>query len=114
MKEQFFGIVVYSICEDGCLNGLWTNIGDEKTSDKRGQIWNEIAKKNDDTLGLAGKYTDTYIGDSNDPHIGTLEIKQPDETNYYELDWLDSDKKIFKGKGFKFDKQLIVSYWQTA
>jgi hypothetical protein len=105
--NNFFGVVVYSIADDGCLNGLWTNIAND------GKIMNEIAKKSDTKISLDGEYNVTYIEVDKQSYNGILKIDliKDTENTYYQLNWIFTDKTKFLGKGFKIGKQLIVSYW---
>lgn len=101
--NDFFGIVVYSIESNGCLNGLWTNI------DKGGEIFNEIAKKKDPKEeGISGDYLCTYI-DCTFENL-ELSISWDDDKEYYIFKWELKDKLKFKGKGFQIGRQLIVTY----
>lgn len=105
--KDFFGIVIYSIEDDGCLNGLWTTIANN------GEISNEIAKKkNGENTCLTGDYIVTFIEHDNPLLIsqGSLLIKSG-RNKLYELEWtIDNKTNKFFGKGFIIGKQLIVSY----
>jgi hypothetical protein len=112
-----WGLIVYDIVEDGCLNGLWTNPGlNEETM-------NEIAKykgcieKGKEPCIYAGDYDITYIEnnkfieDENRIFKGTLTIKLENERKdifYYSLERNFEDNTQFKGRGFKIGKQLVV------
>jgi len=104
--KDFFGIVVFSIEDDGCLNGLWTNIANES------KIMNEIAKKKKKESGITGEYNVTYIEVDEKIYKGSLKIDfvNDEENTFYLLKWKFNDGVEFFGKGFKIGKQLVVSY----
>lgn len=105
-KPNFWGIVVYEIIGDGCLNGVWTN----NESDK-GLIMNEISRKKDgQESNIAGDYTVAWIEPNQEPTCGTLEISED-----YSLEWKGKKgNSIFRGKGVKTGtKQLVAIYWKT-
>ncbi len=102
--DEFWGIVVYEILEDGCLNGIWTNTANN------GVISNEIAKKikdKENNNSLIGTYQVSWIEPSNESNQCILSINNID--SLYTLNWGDE----YKGKGFKMNNKLIVTYWET-
>ena len=111
--NDFFGIIVYTIEYDGCLNGLWTNVV------SGGKIMNEIAKykgvieKEKEPCIYNGDYNVTYIEtDKKIFYKGILkiELKSDEEKTYYLLNWDFGEDNKFIGKGFIIDNKLIVSY----
>jgi len=105
--KDFFGIVVYSIEKDGCLNGLWTNTAN------KGEILNEIAKKNDGNYNcIDGNYIVTYIEHCNrEVFSGKLKIIHNSD-NSYRLEWEIDGVIKFLGEGFIIGNRLVVSYWE--
>lgn len=103
-EKELWGIVIYEIFEDGCLNGLWKN-------NKSGsETKNEIAKKIDSlNKDLIGNYNVAWMGTEEVSNgTGTLEIKKNDDLNStYNLTW----NKEFIGEGFKLNNKLIAVYW---
>ncbi len=108
----FWGMIVYEIKGDGCLNGLWTNnhIQTDWT------VRNEIARKKKNYVGqeqrdeLTGLYTVVWIEDpenSGKSTSGKLTITFDKPTKVYSLLW----DKTFKGRGFLIDGRLVVMYW---
>ncbi len=116
-NKKLFGLVVYEIAGNGCLNGMWSN------NFSNGIFMQEIARKiknkNDDEI--SGEYFVSYIEPEIEPIIGKLTIeKNNDET--YNLKWHhlraswekeETDPSIvFEGIGMKTgEKQLTVFYW---
>ncbi len=100
-NDDFWGMVVYDIHENGCLNGLWTNNSNE------GVVRNEIAVKTPKGDGIDGNYNVTWIEiDGEVSEKVELEIKK--ENGVYKLEW----KGEFKGKGFLINKKLVITYWK--
>ncbi len=98
-NDEFFGIIVYSIEPDGCLNGLWTNIANY------GIIRNEIAQKENiineiNKNEIEGEYIVTYIEDDKKVYYGKLVIEKRQEKgkDFYYLKWVFNDKAEFEGK----------------
>jgi len=107
--KDVLGIAVYTIEDDGCLNGLWT----EKSL--KGELMNEIAKKIGKTKkGLDGEYHDKYIDYKNKKYTGTLTIKQDKIDKSYFLKWeiKEPHDLNYGGIGFKIEKQFIVYWWK--
>lgn len=104
--DKFWGIVIYDILEDGCLNGIWTN-----TSNKD-KISNEIARKISCKEKLDGDYTVCWIEPNNEINEGKLIIGKSDSL-YYALTWRYKDKSEYTGKGFRMNNKLVVTYWKT-
>jgi hypothetical protein len=115
--KDFFGIVVYTIEDYGCLNGLWSNI------ELNGETMNEIAKykgtikKEEKSYFHEGEYNVTYIENDKKIYNGTLTINRNEfkQENYYSLFWqfedyFNKENFYFKGKGFIIGKQLIASF----
>lgn len=111
-KEEFSGLILYTIELDGCLNGLYTN------NKVDGEILNEIAKRKHDS---PTKNTDTIIGtydcvffEANKPFVQAnlvINIEQG-TARTYTFDWIKLGKSIFKGRGYKIShNQIIVHYW---
>ena len=105
MKNEF-GIVLYNIENDDCLNGVWIN------PDSKNVIRNEIAKRiRKGKDGIDGSYLCSYIEWRNVIVNGTLEITL--RSGYYEFYWTDNSdpKNNFEGNGYRMnDKQIAVYY----
>jgi hypothetical protein len=115
VKKQFeketYGIEVYSIEDDGCLNGLWTNITN------KGEVSNEIAKKTDGSKNsILGLYDVVHIECDNKMYNGKLKIeKYTDAANdkTFKVTWYFNNILNFEGIGFVIGKQFVVSYWNV-
>ncbi|GEM_PF-859098 len=111
-ENEFWGIVVYDMIGNECLNGIWTN-----NTVKESQIMNEIARKVkiDDNLDFDGTYLLSWIEPSESkPITGKLIIKKEVDDKTYFIEWINENKTAFYGKGFKLgDKKLVAIYWQA-
>jgi hypothetical protein len=102
-----YGIIIYNIELDGCLNGVYKN-------DKLG-IYNEILRKRsrakDIGEGLFSRYDNQYI-DSYGPHTGEVRVKK-DAKGFYIFEWSeDSFKNVdFIGIGYKMNTRQIAVYY---
>lgn len=104
---QLWGMVIYDLTGDGCLNGIWTN-----THTECKKVMNEIArkKKGDEKDEFAGEYYVSWIEEKGGPVSGTLKIES--RITHYYLEWIVSGKISFRGVGIPVaNKQLVVTYW---
>lgn len=104
---QLWGMVIYDLIGDGCLNGIWTN-----THTECKKIMNEIArkKKREEKDEFAGEYYVSWIEEKGGPVSGTLKIES--RITHYYLEWVVSGKVSFRGVGIPMtSKQLVVTYW---
>ena len=104
-----YGLILYTIERDDCLNGVFTNPG------VRGEIHNEIAKKTVGGPGIAGQYVCLYIDINNERESCNLEITpDPTVTNLFRFDWSDTRNGTFyfEGRGYQMDdSHIVVYYW---
>lgn len=119
--EGFYGIVLYDIEMDGCLNGVYTNMSDEC----HGVIYNEIArKKKCDKKEIAGIYDSQFFDLDNDRYFCKLEItrRRGTEINIYDFRWHDimdeenqTVNREYVGVGYQMnERQISVTYWPTT
>jgi len=104
---QLWGMILYDIIGDGCLNGVWTNTHTESK-----KIMNEIArkKKGDDKDPIAGEYYVSWIEEKGGPVSGTLKVES--RITHYSFEWVVSGKVSFKGVGILMGAdKLAVTYW---
>lgn len=123
-NKDLWGIVVYEIVGDGCLNGLGTN------NYNGGNFINEILRKKDGSKiidvrkDIEGKYSTSWIEpkEPNEPCCGTLEIIPDNNDGTYKVKWMDiwgrrereNAPVEFEGIGvITGEKQLTVFYWET-
>lgn len=116
--KKLWGITVYEIAGNGCLNGLGTN------NDNGKSLINEIARKKDGShmKDVDGEYIVSYIEPKDDrPFSGTL-IITPNANGSYKFQWkqlkdcqdLKREKIGFEGVGLKTGmNQITAFYWQT-
>ncbi|HEY8970998.1 MAG TPA: hypothetical protein VIM64_17955 [Puia sp.] len=105
---QLWGVVLYDILGDGCLNGVWTN---NHTEGKK--TMNEIARKkrSPEKDPIAGEYYVSWIEEKGGPVTGTLRIES--RITHYSLEWVVSGKSSFKGVGILVgEDRLAVTYWE--
>jgi hypothetical protein len=106
-SSQLWGMIIYELMGDGCMNGLWTNIHTESK-----KVMNEIARKKTvgDASDLTGEYYVSWIEAKGGPVSGTLKIES--RITHYYLEWIVSGKVSFKGVGLQVaEKRLLVTYW---
>lgn len=115
MENLKEGIILFQIEKNGCLNGVYTNKGQD------GVIYNEIARHIDapkiqdpsKELALEGKYDTVYFDNGNKHFQLYLEIDLlPEKKGTYTFVWTDKKgKKIFEGIGYKMNEhQMVVHY----
>ncbi len=107
-NKKLFGLVVYEIAGNGCLNGMWTNNFNSTT------FMQEIARKTELTTGdnLIGEYSVTYIESNGECCNGILNITIPNSGRIYNLTWNIDGNIIFEGIGMNTgERQLTVFYW---
>lgn len=105
--SQLWGMIVYELLGDGCMNGLWTNIHTESK-----KVMNEIARKKSggDMSDLSGEYYVSWIENKGGPVAGTLKIES--RITHYYFEWIVSGKLSFKGVGMQVaERKLAVTYW---
>ncbi|MBS1686869.1 MAG: hypothetical protein JSS76_19180 [Bacteroidetes bacterium] len=109
LPNQVMGIAMYDIHADGCLQGLYTNYGED------GLVYNEISRKSDGTSALLGEYVCMWFDVKNAPISNmTLEICMAHGKSQTYFVKLKNEKGgvNFCGIGYKMnDKQLVISYW---
>jgi hypothetical protein len=104
---QLWGIVLFDILGDGCLNGVWTNTHTESK-----KVMNEIArkKKGDEKDRIAGEYYVSWIEEKGGPVSGTLKVES--RITHYSFEWIVSGKIFFAGVGLLIqENKLAVTYW---
>jgi hypothetical protein len=111
-----YGIALYAIELNHCLNGVYTNDG------LKGEICNEIAKRRgtvapgyvDDPEEINGIYDCIYFGNKNTREGYELLIGSNPKNKIREYEFIWRNKKgqeEFKGIGYKMnDKQVAVQY----
>lgn len=106
-KEKEFGMALYNIERDGCLNGVYTNQFAE------GVIFNEIARFNGkhEPGAIVGNYKCAWFErSSNAVEKKDLEITQSDE-GLLTFRWRVGGEVRFEGTGYQMnDTQIAVSY----
>ena len=104
---QLWGMILYDIIGDGCMNGVWTN-----THTETKKIMNEIArkKKGAEKDPIAGEYYVSWIEEKGGPVSGILRVES--KITYYAFEWIVSGKTSFRGVGTLLgDDRLAVTYW---
>ncbi|MBI4929726.1 MAG: hypothetical protein HY841_03110 [Bacteroidetes bacterium] len=113
-KINLWGITVYEMVGDGCLNGLGSN--NDMNNGERFQFVNEIARKKDGSGNIIeGTYSVAWIEPRflSDKNHETLKII-PDDDGTYKVQWIISEHVDFEGAGIKTgEKQFTVFYWST-
>ena len=138
-KSSSWGLKIYDIAEDGCLNGTWTNNGLLTNDGHHSEMMNEIAKKITNPIkvipeeikeifnnysknekeqnykdNLPGYYWLSWIELDNDEGVVIAWLKIiPQNNGVYILLWVDDKlKKItFEGRGLKIgENKLAVIY----
>jgi hypothetical protein len=105
---QLWGMIIYEILGDGCLNGVWTNTHTESK-----KLMNEIARKkrSDEKDPIAGEYYMSWIEEKGGPVTGTLKIAS--KITHYSFEWIVSGKSSFMGIGILVGEcRLAVTYWE--
>jgi hypothetical protein len=108
LKDNFEGTELYTIENDGSLNGAYTNIT------INGQIFKETARRTSigDTDRIAGEYSSSWE-ERDGRHSGTLKITLS-PSGEYDFVWRDSNEKVYRGVGYIMnDSQISVSYWDV-
>lgn len=105
---QFQGVVVYTIENDGCLNGVYANTQTPTPH----EVFNEIAKLTTPRTSedrLTGNYRVSWISDS-EIVTGTLEIRRLER--FYDVRWfVGNNNLVFTGIGFiTGPHQFTVAY----
>ena len=142
-ENKFWGVVVYEIVDDKCLNGLWTN----NDPQKGGVLMNEIARKIDKKVEeiicdyernldkkveeiicdyeknlakkrkeIIGDYHVSWIEPNQVPIKGKLNITPTTENvKVYSFTWSVDGEAEFKGIGMLLGlKQLVAFYWKDG
>ncbi len=109
LKDNFEGIELYTIENDGSLKGAYTNIR------INGRVFNEIARRTSqsDNDRISGHYLSSWE-EPDGTHNGTLIISRS-PGGEYDFTWSDNRSEInpaFRGVGYIMnDDQISVSYW---
>ncbi len=116
-NEELWGLIVYEIVGDGCLNGMWTNNDNLLWTNNSRRIMNEIARKSDgEHNNINGDYSVTYIDFNNVTLSGTLTITE--NNGIFNFEWTinipnnNPNPFIFTGVGMRTgERQLTAIYW---
>jgi hypothetical protein len=113
--QDFYGLILYTIERNGCLNGVYTNTG------CNGVIYNEIARKPVIlTTGIDGDYDCQYFDiastTTNARETCILRITpEPVSLNFFKFEWIDYKNAaniLFEGRGYQMDdRHISVYYW---
>ena len=118
-----YGICLYTIERDGCLNGVYTNelaSGMDRNGNNinEGVIYNEIARikeyDDSDTERISGLY-DCFHFDLENERVNTI-LEISNVGRLYTFTWwnLRRTTRIFIGKGFIMNaSQICVHYWDA-
>jgi hypothetical protein len=109
--EPIFGVMVYEILPDGCLNGVGSDTH-KRTNDK---IFNEVArKKNGPTeKTIKGKYTSSYMNLDGKFIVADLEITPDKERKErFIFLWTEEGKPAYQGTGWKTRENQVVVYYE--
>lgn len=105
-----FGVCLYTIELDGCLNGLFTNEG------ARGKVFNEICRKRPEDPPretLLGTYDSVYFDEEGNTYPFELAITTfQNIPNVFQFDWRnDTNNVVFSGIGYLISaRQVVVRY----
>jgi hypothetical protein len=121
LDNKFWGLVVYDIIDDFCINGLWSN----SYSNNPKKTFNEIARnikkikcdfEKDYDIKLSGTYNLAWIEEKKDEIVkGKLHITVPKKNLIYNVEWENEDKKvIFVGRGLRIRKNQLVVYYSKC
>lgn len=104
----FYGIILYDIEMNGCLNGVFTNMS------VGGEIYNEICRKKspeNQSGEIDGNYDCQYFDKQNEAYQGELVVAKI-ANHIYSFEWNINGGIKFEGRGYKMnEKQISVSYW---
>ncbi len=105
--DDSYGVILYNLEMDGCLNGVYTNQGASS------EIYSEILKKKpkaakvDDIL--FSDY-DCQFMDNDGPHYCEVKMKKH-KYGYYILEWFEHGDLNCRGIGYRMnDRQIVVYY----
>ncbi|MBS1596392.1 MAG: hypothetical protein JST90_18920 [Bacteroidetes bacterium] len=109
LPNNYMGIILYDIQRDGCLNGVYTNLG------IHGEVFNEVCRKQKgQPQGLCGRY-DCMWFDLNNERISDRELNVTPRINapgIFEFEWVVGGKVNFVGIGYQMNyKQIALTYW---
>jgi len=105
--NTFWGMVIYEIRGDGTLHGEWKNNRHSNDS-----ILSEIARKDDDTTTIEGRYTISWIEEDRQAHNGTLQIVRIQNDTALSFIWREGDAEVFRGMGMPIGlNRIAVTYW---
>lgn len=115
--EKLWGMIIYEITGDGCLNGLWNNNHNPKT-----RVMNEIARKTQDQPAgvysddITGRYTVSWIEETGiKPDCDELRVSSTQNSSDYRFEWNNGGNRIFTGRGFRIGlNKMAVTYWDGA
>ena len=103
-----FGVCLYTIGLDGCLNGFYTNeCGKNEISNEDAKLKEKYEDFNDRLSGIYDCYY--FQPDKNNNYVELVITKSGN--NMYNLIWKDNDKEIFRGVGYIItENQFLVRY----
>jgi hypothetical protein len=109
VPNKYMGIILYNIQRDGCLNGVYSNLG------VRGEIYNEICRRKDNVIpGILGAYYSMWFDQGNDCISDReLNIRLHNNTpGIFEFEWTVAGAINFVGIGYQMnDTQIALTYW---
>ncbi|MDB5125619.1 MAG: hypothetical protein JWP94_3748 [Mucilaginibacter sp.] len=106
-----FGVMVYEILPDGCLNGVGSDTHD-RTNDK---IFNEVARKENGLTEktIEGDYTCSYMNLDGKFIVANLKITKPEKSEgRFEFNWIEAGKQTYKGIGWKTKENQVIVYYE--
>lgn len=110
-----YGVCLYTIELDGCLNGLFTNEG------ARGKVFNEICRKrpvDPPRETPMGTYDSVYLDEEGNSNFLELTISAFENIpNVLQFEWRNRDNGnlLFEGKGYLISpRQVVVRYEGAA
>jgi hypothetical protein len=114
---KLWGIIIYDIAGDGCLNGLWNNNNNSKM-----RVMNEIARNMQDEPNaiysddITGLYTVSGIDErGNKPNCDELRVSSTPNSSIYRFEWNNLGNRVFTGSGFRIGlNKIAITYWDGA
>lgn len=106
--KTILGSFVFRKMGDGCLSGKFINTDMDEPSVESCQLKSTKNLQNN----FSGTYTSFWLEDSKTGQIATLEIKQVNNKNKYEVTWERNgeDSVAFRGIGMIYEDYLIGHY----
>ena len=106
-KENIIGSFVFRNEGDGCLTSKFrNNVEQRPLTECSRRISNDV-----NLIDFEGEYDTVWPQDDGE---AILRIERVENTNQFNLKWLDSDNVTeikFYGHGMLFEKLLVGSYW---